>query len=71
MSQEQLKSFLEKVNSDTSLQEQVQAEGSDVVAIAKAAGFTIMQEDLLRQTSVLSEEELESISGGTITMPGW
>ena len=41
MSEEQLKAFIAKVQGDTSLQEQLKAEGADVVAIAKAAGFTI------------------------------
>ena len=41
MSGEQLKAFIAKVQADPSLQEQLKAEGADVVAIAKAAGFTI------------------------------
>ena len=48
MSEEQLKAFLEKVKGDTTLQEKLNAEGADVVAIAKAAGFSISVEDLLR-----------------------
>ena len=65
MSEEQLKAFLNKVKGDASLQEKLNAEGADVIAIAKAAGFTIKQQDLLRQTSELSDEELEGVSGGT------
>ena len=49
MSEEQLKAFLTKVQADTSLQEQLKAEGADVVAIAKAAGFAITKEDLESQ----------------------
>ena len=74
MSEEQLKSFLEKVQGDTSLQEQLKAEGADVIAIAKAAGFTITTDDLeqLKNQKALSEgtitdlsdEELESMAGG-------
>ena len=45
MSEEQLKAFIAKVQADTSLQEQLKAEGADVVAIAKAAGFSITAED--------------------------
>ena len=36
----------------------------DPIAIAKAAGFTIKQQDLHRQASELSDEELEGVSGG-------
>lgn len=64
MSEEQLKAFIAKVQSDASLQEQLQAEGADPIAIAKAAGFTITQQDLLRQASELSDEELEGVAGG-------
>ena len=64
MSEEQLKAFVAKVQSDTSLQEQLKAEGADPVAIAKAAGFEIKQQDLLRHASELSDEELEGVSGG-------
>jgi predicted ribosomally synthesized peptide with nif11-like leader len=67
MSEEQLKAFLEKVKADTSLQEQLKAEGADPVAIAKAAGFAITIEDLKehRQNKLeLSDDELEGIAGG-------
>ena len=66
MSEEQLKAFIAKAQSDPSIQEQLKAEGADLVAIAKAAGFTIKQQDILRQASELSDEELEGVSGGTI-----
>ena len=68
MSEEQLKAFIAKVQADTSLQEQLKAEGADVVAIAKAAGFTITTEDpnshLQTLSDELSGEELESVAGG-------
>ena len=48
MSEEQHKAFIAKFQSDTSLQEQLKAEGADPIAIAKAAGFEIKQKDLLR-----------------------
>ena len=35
MSEEQLKAFIAKVQADSSLQEQLKAEGADVIAIAK------------------------------------
>ena len=64
MSEEQLNTFLEKVKSDTSLQDKLKAEGADVVAIAKAAGFTITTEDLNSHRQNLTEDELEGVAGG-------
>ena len=64
MSEEQLKAFLEKVQADTSLQEQLKAEDADVVAIAKAAGFSITTEDLKEHRQTLSDDELEGVAGG-------
>ena len=66
MSQEQFKAFTAKVQEDSSLQEQLKAEGADVIAIAKAAGFTIKQQDLHAAASELSDEDLEAAAGG-----GW
>ena len=64
MSEEQLKAFIAKVQADTSLQEQLKAEGADVVAIAKAAGFSITTEDLKEHRQTLSDNELEGVAGG-------
>ncbi|ABM79128.1 Nif11-like leader peptide family natural product precursor [Prochlorococcus marinus] len=66
MSEEQLKAFLEKVQGDTSLQEQLKAAADTdaVAAIAKEAGFSISAEDLTQAQLELSEEELESVAGG-------
>ena len=68
MSEEQLKAFIEKVKADTSLQEMLKAEGADVVAIAKAAGFSITTEDLNSHRQGVSEDisddELEGAAGG-------
>ncbi len=64
MSEEQLKAFIAKVQEDSSLQEQLKAEGADPVAIAKAAGFTITTEDLNTNRQTLSDKELESVAGG-------
>ena len=66
MSEEQLKAFLEKVKSDTSLQEKLKA-ASDVdaaLAIAKDAGFSISADDLKNAQSKISDEELEGVAGG-------
>ena len=66
MSEEQLKAFIAKVQADSSLQEQLKAEGADVVAIAKAAGFAITEAEVKAYgTRNLSDEELESLAGGT------
>ena len=65
MSEDQLNAFLEKVKADTSLKEKLKAasDADGVVAIAKEAGFKISAEDL-KNTSELSEEELEGVAGG-------
>ena len=77
MSVEQLKAFVEKVKSDTSLQEKVKAAASPEAAIevAKAAGFSITLEDISSMQSEteeedLSDEELEGVSGGRNTPIG-
>ena len=49
MSEEQLKAFLAKVQGDSSLQEQLKAEGADPVAIANAAGLNINADSLAEQ----------------------
>ncbi len=64
MSEEQLKAFITKVQADASLQEQLKAEGADVVGIAKTAGFLITIDDLNSHSAELSDEELEGVSGG-------
>ena len=65
MSQEQLKAFLEKVQGDTNLQDRLKAAKSqdEVVSIAKEHGHNFGTEHI----SQLSEKELESVSGGTMT----
>ena len=67
MSEEQLKSFLEKVKTDTSLQEKLKgaADADAVAAIAKEAGFSISTADLEKAQLELSDEELEGVTGGT------
>ena len=46
MPEEQLKAFVDKVKGDTSLQEKLNAEGADPVAIAKQAEFALCAEDV-------------------------
>ena len=71
MSEEQLKAFLEKVKSDTSLQEKLKAasDADTVISIAKEAGFSISTDDLKKAQSELSEEELEGVAGGVCAWP--
>ena len=66
MSEEQLKTFLEKVKGDTSLQEKLKAAANadTVVSIAKEAGFSISADYLKNAQSELSDEELEGVAGG-------
>ena len=64
MSEEQLKAFIAKVQADTSLQEQLKAEGADVVSIAKAAGFSFSTEDLNTYRQNLSDHDMEGVAGG-------
>ena len=67
MSEEQLKAFKEAVKADAKLQEKLKlAEDADaVLEIAKSAGFLISAEELQRAQAEISEEELETVSGGT------
>ena len=71
MSEEQLKAFLEKVKSDTELQEKLKAAASPEAAlqIAKEAGFSITAKDIQSMQSAtveVSDEELEGASGGRV-----
>ena len=69
MSEEQLNAFLEKVKSDTELQNKLNgaADADTVMEIAKEAGFLIAAEDfqsMQSATAELSDEELEEAAGG-------
>ena len=70
MSEEQLKAFLEKVKTDTELQDKLKAAAASpeaAIEIAKEAGFAITAEDIQSMqsaTAELSDEELEGASGG-------
>ncbi|MDC3044258.1 Nif11-like leader peptide family natural product precursor [bacterium] len=73
MSEEQLNAFLEKVKSDTELQEKLKAAASPEAAIeiAKDAGFSITAEDIQSmQSRELSDEDLEGAAGGR-ACDGW
>ena len=72
MSEEQLKAFLEKVKTDSSLQEKLKAASdADAVAAIKEAGFNVSAEDLKNAQSEISEEELENVAGGGMATWGW
>ena len=66
MSDDQLKSFLELLRDDPSLQEKlVAAENAEaILEIAKEAGFLISVEDVKGVQISVSDEELESVVGG-------
>ena len=66
MSLEQLKAFLEKLKGDPSLQEKLKTAKSpeDVVGIAKEHGHEFTADKF----SQLSEEDLEGVAGGIITL---
>ena len=70
MSEEQLTALLAKLKADTGLQEKLKgaADLDAAVALAKAAGFDVTNEDFLNfrttQTVELSDEDLENVSGG-------
>ena len=75
MSQEDLQKFLEAVRQDSTLQEKLRAEGADPVAVAREAGFSVTQAELMRAHAMrvqeLSDEELEDAAGGTGMMAVW
>jgi predicted ribosomally synthesized peptide with nif11-like leader len=67
MTQGQLKSFLEAVKGDLTLQEKLKAAAGDpeaVVSIAATAGFVFSVQELKKDQSQISEEELEGVVGG-------
>ena len=66
MSEEQLKAFLEKVRSDSDLQEKLKAAASTEAAIeiAKSAGFSVTADDVQSSQSEPTDDELESAAGG-------
>ena len=67
MSEEQLKAFLEKIKSDTELQEKLKEVSTPEAAIeiANAAGFSITADDIQSmQSEPPGDDELESAAGG-------
>ena len=66
MTQEQLKTFLEKVKADTSLQQKLEkaADTDAVVAIAKNVNLTISADNLKKAQSELANEKPEKLAVG-------
>ena len=73
MSEEQLSALLAKLQEDAGIREKLQgaADLDALVLMANEAGFDVSKADWLKfqaqQTLELSDEELESVSGGTST----
>lgn len=68
MQNDQLKSFIDAVYSDPTLQAKLTDESTDPIALAASLGFTISEEDINGEIETKSEElsqqELESVAGG-------
>ena len=71
MWEEQLRAFIERLNSDESLQQEIQALNdmladdaiaADVVALAQREGVDLRAQDLVGEE--LAAEELETVAGG-------
>ncbi len=77
MSEEQFSALLTKLNEDAGLREKLlsAADLDAAIALAKEAGFDVSKAAWLRyqanQTLVLSDEELESITGGLSGQVPW
>ena len=78
MASSDVKAFFEKVNSDPALVAKAKAVGTSdydkVLAFAKELGFSFNQKDLLAHladslgdSSELSEGDLDSVAGGTVS----
>jgi predicted ribosomally synthesized peptide with nif11-like leader len=65
MSEAQLKAFLEKAKADPALQERLKnaSDPSELIAIAKEAGFDVSMESA-SEFDELSMKELEDVAGG-------
>lgn len=66
MQEQQLEGFLAALQSDEGLQERLRSAASPeaVVAIANDAGFEIAISDIQKSATLVSEDELENLSGG-------
>ena len=71
MSEDQLKAFIERISSNPSLQDKLREPNADPVAIAQELGLSLGADDVSQlmklmgsSNSVLSDDELEALSGG-------
>ena len=63
---ENLKKLYEAASADTTLQEKLKVAGTaeDVITIAKEYGIELMEADLKKSVEILSDNSLETVSGG-------
>lgn len=63
---ENLKAFLAKVSADAALVEQLKSakESDDILTLAKELGMELTLADIESESSELSEDELNAVSGG-------
>ena len=62
---ETLKKFLEEISADEELMKKAcTASEEEILALAKEKGYELTAEDLKKQASELSEDELETVAGG-------
>lgn len=71
MSQDQIKAFLAKAQSDPSLVAKIKAakDNAALAEAAKEAGFSLSASDFDSMSNEVSEDELEAVQGGTIISP--
>ena len=75
MSEEQLSALLAKLKEDVGLLEKLKAAADldSAAAIAKEAGYAVSKADWLThqaQLRQISDEELEEVAGGTMSLTG-
>ena len=69
MTEEQLTAFITHAKGDFRLQEKLKdaADVDAIAAFARESGFSISADDLKKDQSEISEEELEGVAGGAVT----
>ncbi len=71
MTEQQLRAFVDKINSDPALAKKVNAaaDAEAYVAVAEEAGFMLSVDDLELSKSEVSDSELEGLSDLSTTYP--
>ena len=66
MSQEQLKAFLKKVDSDKSIQKKILgvADVDTIISIAKEAGFALSVDEVTEGLLTLNDDQLKQVAAG-------